>query len=679
MSATRTVLCGSIPSTGANGDKNTVLLDVVGPTANVHLRISNISKAMVHNVPDVLTDLLELAAYVFAADQAVRRGSPHDTGRQWRRRFSFHVPVRLPDLWSRNDVTTALVDALSFLSDDDYQFSFHRLQRSQPVQLYLELIDTALAADQVVLFSGGIDSLGGAVKAAVGDGRRVALVSHRSAPKRVQVTDRLAGQMSARAPEHPYYIPVWTTKAEKIGREFTQRTRSFLYASLAAAVARMLRLDRIFFYENGVTSLNLPIAPQLVGARASRTTHPQALSAVAKMLSLLFDRTFAVENPFLWYTKAEVVQVIKDHGCVDLVKQTVSCSRVIEATKLETHCGRCSQCIDRRFATLAAGLSDDEDPAEMYKVQLLTDARVVGETRTMAEAFVRRAQDLPTMEELEFLKAYPEATRALGHVDLPSDEAARRIHDLHRRHGGQVVAALAQGYRTHAAEFQAGSLPDSCLLVLAALSRYCQRDGDGRNPTFQWKGDHWGIWFENEETTLKDGVGPRYIALLLASPGKKRHVIDLQIEEAILSGKFDAGDPAWDDEGGVRVRRSPSSSGGTVTDRLAVRRYRARLNEIEEELVSTRSAGDPSRHLELQEEKQEILRHMRSAIDLRGRPRPSADDDERARQAVTKAISRTTNRLWNRHPSLARHLKKSLMTGEFCLYNPDPPVSWLTN
>jgi hypothetical protein len=37
---------------------------------------------------------------------------------------------------------------------------------------------------------------------------------------------------------------------------------------------------------------------------------------------------------------------------------------------LHTHCGCCSQCLDRRFAVLAAHAAD-HDPVEMYKVELV--------------------------------------------------------------------------------------------------------------------------------------------------------------------------------------------------------------------------------------------------------------------------------------------------------------------
>ena len=143
---------------------------------------------------------------------------------------------------------------------------------------------------------------------------------------------------------------MWANKDKALGKEYTQRTRSFLYASLAFAVARAYGLERLRFYENGVVSLNLPISEQVIGARATRTTHPQVLNGFAKLFGQIIGSQFAVENPFLWLTKGEVVDVIGDAGCADLIKHSASCTHTLDQTRLHTHCGRCSQCISRRFA-----------------------------------------------------------------------------------------------------------------------------------------------------------------------------------------------------------------------------------------------------------------------------------------------------------------------------------------
>src|SRR5438067_497863 len=107
-------------------------------------------------------------------------------GKDWRRRFRFVIPVRLPNVWSSTLICSVLADTLSFLSDDFYLFEFEQLHEPPEFQRYLDLDGAephGFRADEVVLFSGGLDSLAGTVSELVGDARRIALVSHGSAPK----------------------------------------------------------------------------------------------------------------------------------------------------------------------------------------------------------------------------------------------------------------------------------------------------------------------------------------------------------------------------------------------------------------------------------------------------------------------------------------------------------------
>jgi 7-cyano-7-deazaguanine synthase in queuosine biosynthesis len=639
------------------------VLDLQGAKPNVFLQISDLSEAMARNVPDILTDLLDVAVYVFAADQGTRRGGPRDTGEKWRRRFRFHIPVRLPEVWSRTPVMEALTDVLSFLSEDTFEFVFTKLEQPPPVQLYFDHLGADFRVDEVMLFSGGLDSLAGAIQEAVIDGRSVALVSHDSASKRKPRIEALAKDVAERAGATTVrHIPVWATKSEEVGGEYTQRTRSFLYAALATTVSAMMGKDRIRFYENGVTSMNVPIAAQVVGSRATRTTHPQSIRGFGRFFSALLERPFVVESPFVWKTKTDVIRVIKESGHGPLAAHTVSCSRTFDMTKAHTHCGRCSQCIDRRFATLAAGLTDEEDPPEMYKADLLIGERPMGETRAMAESFLQRASKLRTVHELDFFAEYPEATRSIRHVGLESEEAARRIVALHKRHGEDVFAALAEGHKRHAGAFQDGKLPDSCLLVLAVPGRYRQTAGDGAVsvPTFRLEGDFWKVWFEKESASLKNSVGMRHIARLLGSPRREWHCADLLAQEAGHSGP------------------TPTGSGGEATDKASIRNYKARLEQIAEELAEAKMESDVHRQAELREEAEQLAKHLGSVTGLGGDPRPAADDNEKARQTVTTAIRRAVKSMQSKHRYLWGHLRKHLKTGVFCSYEPDPEVTWVT-
>jgi hypothetical protein len=456
-----------------------VPLSLWGKDSNVTLKVSDISEKMVANIPSVLVDLLEIATYVYCADQASTRGggTSRNYGAKWRRQFKFHIPVREPDLWTSEPVLSTLCDTLGFLSDDEYQFTFKNLDKPPPVDQYLDFGPggtSGFQAEEVLLFSGGLDSLGGAIQEAIADNRSVALVSHRSSPKFAGRQLTLLQDLKRHAPlKQPFHIPVWIHKEKGLGREYTQRTRSFLYASLAAVVARIFDLWRIRFYENGVVSINLPISPQVVGGRATRTTHPQVLNGFSDLFSAIFQKPFAVENPFLSMTKAEVVKSIRDHGCGDLIKHTVSCTHTWETTTLKTHCGTCSQCIDRRFGTLSAGCPDSEDPEEMYAVDLLLGERPPGDSRTMLESYVRMAKRVRDMSDTAFFAEFGEVHRVTRHIrGLTVHEAATQILALYKRHAMEVGDVITRGIKEYAQEISDGKVPSTCLLILALPNEY---------------------------------------------------------------------------------------------------------------------------------------------------------------------------------------------------------------
>ena len=473
----RIILCGGTPAPSRAKQDDLLALDLNDPNPNVNLKIDNIQQRVSAQIPDALADLMEIATYVYSADQAVTRGGDGVAafGQNWRRKLSFHIPVRMPDVWSSPGVFDCLRDTLSFLSDDEYDFKFSKQQNSVPIQRYFEYKGTAEHQDdveEVLLFSGGLDSLGGAVREAVCDRRRVALVSHRSNPKTHCKQKHLVEDLNGLCTHKPFHIPVWANKDKALGKEYSQRTRSFLYASLAFAVARAYGLQRLRFYENGVVSLNLPISEQVIGARATRTTHPQVLNGFAKLFGEIIGSQFAVENPFLRLTKGEVVDVIGDGGCADLIKHSASCTHTIDQTKLHTHCGRCSQCISRRFATLASKYRD-HDPAEMYKVDLLEGEREQGVDVTLVESFIRTATDIKAANQYQLVERFGEISRVLRHVrPLTADEVAGRVVRLHRKHAEEVTGVMESALASHSAQILEEKLPTTCAIILAFPGKY---------------------------------------------------------------------------------------------------------------------------------------------------------------------------------------------------------------
>ena len=92
------ILCGGLaPSQGENGRK--LELTITDKPGGIDLRIEQLRRQMVSDIPDTLTDLLEIAAYVYAADSQVSRG-----GRYMQRvggRLAAPVQVRDPGPKSR--------------------------------------------------------------------------------------------------------------------------------------------------------------------------------------------------------------------------------------------------------------------------------------------------------------------------------------------------------------------------------------------------------------------------------------------------------------------------------------------------------------------------------------------------------------------------------------------------
>ena len=465
------VLCGGA-NAGSSGMTKALRLALSGPNENITLEIDDISRRMLADVPPVLTDLLEIAAYVYCADQLVSRGGAtmRNLGADWRRDLRFVIPVREPELWQAPEIRDNLEHLLAFMSEDTIRFDFIPAEAPESINRYFNFAsgaDASVPAEEVALFSGGLDSLAGAVETLERERTRLLLVSHQSSTKIAGHQRYLVRELHKCFPGKLLHVPVRITKKGMQTVEITQRSRSFLFAAVAVTVSRLSGIDSIQFFENGVVSFNLPIAGQVIGAGATRSTHPRVMHDLQVFFSALLGGAIRINNPYIWKTKAEVASVLKASSHGDLVPHSVSCSHSYGMTRLKTHCGRCSQCLDRRFGTLAAGMAE-VDPEEMYDTDLLTGVRREGMDRTMAESFVRHAQDLTRLSDPGFTGRFGgHVARALsGFQKLNAEQVMRNTIDLHRRHGEAVVSVLGDGFQQHANELATGSLPDSCILRL---------------------------------------------------------------------------------------------------------------------------------------------------------------------------------------------------------------------
>jgi len=481
MSKPRLLICGgaSVSLDDARRKDRTVKeLTTFGSDANVHFVVEDLCKSFSNQIGDRVVDLIDIAAYVYSADCNTNRGLEGiDTdGKQtWSRDFHFIVPVKDIKFWNDESVRNELTLLLSRISNDRFHFDFvdQASQYRQQIFQYGENREWPFyKPERVLLFSGGLDSLAGAIETAT-EGKNLVLVSHRSTPTMFKRQRDLLGSLQNAYPKVKIlHVPVSLHLTKKLqSREPTQRTRSFLFACLAIAVAKSTDADGIRFFENGIVSVNLPVADEVVGARASRTTHPRTLQDFQSFFRRVLEKEIRVDNPFFWNTKKDIVKKVSTSRDPNLIALSRSCAHSRFTTKSSWHCGNCSQCIDRRIAVIAAD-AEAFDPASDYEIDVFTGPRKERYDQNIALDYVRLAKELKELGVEGIASNYSDeifdANRCLdgGRV------TAERLCALLAEHGRAASDVIASQISRHAQRFIDGDLPESCLIRLVAGNQH---------------------------------------------------------------------------------------------------------------------------------------------------------------------------------------------------------------
>ncbi len=404
-----------------------------------------------NNLPTRILDLLQIAAYVYCADRLVNRGKRNSINNSaWARSFEFHIPVFDIDFWLNSKVSMKMAEVLKFMTGDrHYQFSFEKASISpiedETVQLSLfsneyVTIDEAEKTD-VMLFSGGLDSLAGAIQR-LNDypERKLCLVSHKSNHTTTHTQNIIAkylqGKYGNRVIQYGFECH---NKKNAPSRDETQRTRMFLFASIAFAICNCYKKEEFFIYENGITSINLPKQADVINARASRTTHPKTIGLLREFFKL-FDNNFDIKVPYYNQTKADIFEIFRSYHEENIISSSVSCSSTRNKPRISsTHCGCCSQCIDRIFAIYASAL-------DKYDVVYADDfiKRIPNqETKQRLYNILRLASvEIPT-SKVDLFQKYPdELTDVINYwpEDNP-DDSLEEIYQLFCRFGDSILKA----------------------------------------------------------------------------------------------------------------------------------------------------------------------------------------------------------------------------------------------
>ena len=402
---------------------------------------------------------MEIAAYVFAGDRLTHRGSKVGVEyHRWARNLHFVLRVRDHAFWSQPEVQDALKSALVFVTGDQaYEFTFQPGHNTPPTSLFdreeFQVVTTEGLS--IILFSGGLDSLTGTVQRLRETDDGICLVSHVSQGGTIKTQRRLAGALKRDYPQRVNHYQFRTHLQTVRAKEESQRSRSFLYGSIAFALAMGFGRDRFFIYENGITSLNFTRREDLLNARASRTTHPQTVQKLASLFSIIAERAFTIEVPFFWKTKTDVVEYLKNSGQGQLIPSSVSCSHVFNSQAKATHCGECFQCIDRRIGVYGAD-ADEFDNAGLYATDIITTSISSQEGKTTVVDYLRQAANFFHWNQTYFYhRTLDDLQHLLDWVPDCDDEIdlVEKVWELCSRHGQHVAHALRRMRDVHESPF----------------------------------------------------------------------------------------------------------------------------------------------------------------------------------------------------------------------------------
>lgn len=393
---------------------------------------------------EAAADLVLLAAVVTAADTRISRAADAQDG--WTREIDLHIPVQDATLWS--GLAPLIVRTLDFLTGDRWGIHFRPRPPAAPNLASTPKKRRAADPDSVCLFSGGLDSLIGAVDL-LATGQRPLLVSHYwdgvTSIHQTSCSKALRKRFPAAPFQHIRARVGFPKRAIDIDAvENTLRGRSFLFFALAAMAADAVGGDMVIHVpENGLISLNVPLDPLRLGALSTRTTHPYYMARFDELIDGLGLRA-RLHNPYAFTTKGQMSSRCADQTFLrEVAPQTMSCSSPAArrydpdpAQREPKHCGRCVPCLIRRAAILEAwGVDDTPYRIADLHARVLDTNKAEGEHVRSFQLALSRLERAPHRARFDIHRPGP----LIDHPDLLDEYEAVYVAGL------QEVGRLLQG------------------------------------------------------------------------------------------------------------------------------------------------------------------------------------------------------------------------------------------
>ncbi|MBA1145905.1 hypothetical protein H0Z60_02420 [Ectothiorhodospiraceae bacterium WFHF3C12] len=341
--------------------------------------------------------------------------------------------------------------------------------------------------------------------------------------------------------------------------------------------------------------------------------------------------------------------------------------------------------------------SKERPPSGSLRRAPLLDAQVVIALATehieVARAAANELAEIAERYQSQTLRN--SALAAMGRVALEERRTDDAIRDLTRAvmewaelgmpfEAANLRIELARAYRAEGHDTMAELELDAACRALDELGATTwadrAREGapvkadppevQGERCVFRREGDTRTITYGGRTVLLRDLKGMRYLQRLLSEPGREFHVLDLVTVER---GALPTGSAS-------ESLHLGAERGLEVFDSRAREAYRERLAEVEEDIAEAEANNDFERASLARTDREFLVEELRRGVGLNGRARTIGGGVERARTSATRSLRYALDRIAQHHPQLAEHLGRTVRTGAYFAYEPDPrvPIEWET-
>ncbi len=257
-------------------------------------------------LPPKLADLVDLAMAVYYAD---RRSQRNRTSKSFEltghREIHIRLRVRELELWKSKEISSSLVNLLSWFTEDTWEFEFSKSNVKRKSE-YVEPLFASPVSDPKIslLFSGGLDSLAG-LCSLMGEHQDCSFIvisgstSQRTTQIQRDLIKELVRYWHRQSRElRSLVVPFGIRRPERTCCEETsQRSRGFVFLLIGATAAIMAKSTVLYVCENGVGAANLPFNEGQLGIDNTRGVHPLSLARSSDFLGLFPGRSMQIVNP----------------------------------------------------------------------------------------------------------------------------------------------------------------------------------------------------------------------------------------------------------------------------------------------------------------------------------------------------------------------------------------------